>query len=75
MKRREMGEARQWENRYKGDFSEKIVKWASSITGNTFNSHGKHQKTYLSFGTDLAHVVDVTECLIIGNEYRPECST
>lgn len=30
-----MGEARQWENRYKGDFSEKIVKWASSITENT----------------------------------------
>ena len=34
----------------------------------TFNSHGKHQKTYLSFGTDLAHVIDVTESLIIGNE-------
>ena len=26
------------------------------------------QKTYLSFGTDLAHVIDVTESLIIGNE-------
>ena len=33
-----------------------------------FNSHGKHQKTYLFFGTDLAHVIDVTESLIIGNE-------
>ena len=28
MKRREMGEARQWENRYKGDFIEKHVKLA-----------------------------------------------
>ena len=32
------------------------------------NSHGPQQKTYLSFGTDLAHVIDVTESLIIGNE-------
>ena len=33
-----------------------------------FNSHVPQQKTYLSFGTDLAHVIDVTESLIIGNE-------
>ena len=33
-----------------------------------FNSHGKHQKAYLSFGTDLAHIKDVTESLMIGNE-------
>ena len=32
------------------------------------NSHGKHQKAYLSFGTDLAHMIDVTESLMIGNE-------
>ena len=32
------------------------------------NSRGPQQKTYLSFGTDLAHVIDLTESLIIGNE-------
>ena len=31
------------------------------------NSHGIHQKTYLSFGTDFTHMIDVTESLIIGN--------
>ena len=34
----------------------------------SFNSRGPEQKTYLSFGTDLAHVIDLTESLIIGNE-------
>ena len=33
-----------------------------------FNSPGPQQKTYLSFGTDLAHVIDLTESFIIGNE-------
>ena len=34
----------------------------------SINSHGKHQKAYLSFGTDLAHMIDVTESLMIANE-------
>ena len=33
-----------------------------------FNSPGPQQKTYLSFGTDLAHVIDLTESFITGNE-------
>ena len=33
-----------------------------------FNSRGPQQKTYLSFGTDLAHVIDLTESFITGNE-------
>ena len=32
------------------------------------NSHGPQQKTYPSFGTDYAHMIDVTESLSIGNE-------
>ena len=32
------------------------------------NSPGPQQKTYLSFGTDLAHVIDLTESFITGNE-------
>ena len=32
------------------------------------NSRGPQQKTYLSFGTDLAHVIDLTESFITGNE-------
>ena len=32
------------------------------------NSHVPQQKTYPSFGTDLAHVIDSTESLIIGNK-------
>ena len=31
------------------------------------NSHGKHQKTYLSLDTDFTHMIDVIESLIIGN--------
>ena len=34
----------------------------------SFNSRRKQQKTYLCFGTDYAHMIDVTESLIIGNE-------
>ena len=34
----------------------------------SINSHGPQQKTYLSFGTDLAHVIDLTESFITGNE-------
>ena len=34
----------------------------------TLNSRVPEQKTYLSFGTDLAHMIDVIESLIIGNE-------
>ena len=32
------------------------------------NFRGKQQKTYLSFGTDFGHMIDVTESLIIGNK-------
>ena len=32
------------------------------------NSRGPQQKTYLSFGTDFTHMIDVTESLIIVNE-------
>ena len=34
----------------------------------SFNSRRKQQKTYLSFGTDYAHMIDVTESLILVNE-------
>ena len=38
------------------------------VTKYDFNSPGPQQKTYLSFGTDLAHVIDLTESFITGNE-------
>ena len=46
----------------------KIVTNIAAARFHRFNSHGPQQKTYLSFGTDLAHVIDLTESLIIGNE-------
>ena len=56
------------------DFHDKLIKTnretaLSLLKVNIMlNSHVPQQKTYLSFGTDLAHVIDVTESLIIGNE-------
>ena len=31
-------------------------------------NHNSERGLYLSFGADLAHVIDLTESLIIGNE-------
>ena len=56
------------------DFHDKLIKTnretaLSLLKVNIMlNSHVPQQKTYLSFGTDLAHVIDVTESLIFGNQ-------
>ena len=38
------------------------------FTGLNLNSRRKQQKAYLCFGTDYAHMIDVTESFIIVNE-------
>ena len=50
--------------RWKHDSKRKVSQCAKLH----FNSDVPQQKTYLFFGTDLAHVIDVTESLIIENE-------